>query len=80
MFWTGRVEIEADTYGFCGWRTDDLLAHADGEYIKDWTEVGGGPGKAKLFIFENTYLGAIQITRDTFLTPCMICDLFYFQK
>jgi len=48
---TGRIRIEADSYGFCGWTTEELLDHADEQHKHDWTEITGGPGKAKLFIF-----------------------------
>ncbi len=43
------MKIEVDSYGFCGWTTDELLDHANEQHTKDWTEIAGGPGKAELF-------------------------------
>ncbi len=36
-----------DTHGFCGWTTDEMVEHVDGQDKKDWTGVSGGPGSQK---------------------------------
>jgi hypothetical protein len=43
-FFLGLKNVEIDTHGFCGWTTDEIVEHGDGQDKKDWTGVSGGPG------------------------------------